>query len=132
MKRNMDVAVAVICDEKKRLLITKRAMGTAHGGLWEFPGGKVEADEHPQAALVREILEEVGLEIEESIALGRVQHHYNDISVVLHVYFTRRYKGHAYCKEKQIDLQWIRLDEINHYEFPEANHSIIQLVKNHL
>lgn len=125
----MKVAVAVIADEKQRLLVTRRSSHASHGGMWEFPGGKLEDDETPFAALVREIYEEVGLEVMHGDFLGEVHHAYPKHSVTLLVYYVTSFNGQAVSRETQTDLRWVDFDALSHLEFPAANVHIIDLIK---
>lgn len=125
----MKVAVAVIADEKQRLLVTRRSSHASHGGMWEFPGGKLEDDETPFAALVREIYEEVGLEVMQGDFLGEVHHAYPKHSVTLLVYYVTSFNGQAVSRETQTDLRWVDFDALSHLEFPAANVHIIDLIK---
>ena len=126
----MKVAVAVITDAKQRILITRRAQHASHGGLWEFPGGKLEGEELASFALVREIKEEVGLDVMAYDYLGEVCHTYNHHSVSLFVYHVHQYQGEASCCEAQMDLRWVDLDSLNNFQFPAANIEIIELIKD--
>ena len=124
----MRVAVAVILDDKQRILITRRPLDAPHGGMWEFPGGKLEDDETPLAALEREVKEEVGLNVISADFLGQINHTYAHHSVILLVYGVHTFHGHAVCCEKQMDLKWVGMENLDDYEFPEANQQIIALI----
>lgn len=118
-------AIAVIMDEQKRLLITQRAPHLSKGGYWEFPGGKLELNESPELALIREVYEEVGLEILSYDYLGDVHHAYDTYEVILYGYVVRQYRGVAQCCESQTGMRWVSLDELQDYNFPEANRQLI-------
>lgn len=122
------VAVAVIKDEQDRLLITQRAKDIPHGGLWEFPGGKVEPKETPYEALIREISEEVGLKIEQAEFLGEIYHTYPEKSVCLHIFQVLQHQGEAQCCDGQLDLCWVEQQQLRNFRFPEANQHIIELL----
>jgi len=124
----MRVAVAIIIDDQQRILITRRPLHAPHGGMWEFPGGKLEQDESATAALIREIKEEVALDIQDYDFLGEVQHTYTDRSVVLLVYCVRVFQGEAVAREKQMDLRWVAVNDLKDFEFPEANLEIMTLI----
>lgn len=124
----MKVAIAVIVDEQGRVLITQRPLNAQAGGLWEFPGGKVEQDESPLQALVREIKEEVGLEIVSADFLSEIHHDYGTHAVTLLVYQINQFHGKAMCCEQQLDLQWIEPQQLKHYAFPQANQAIISVI----
>ncbi|KTD08257.1 8-oxo-dGTP diphosphatase [Legionella jamestowniensis DSM 19215] len=124
----MKVAVAVILNQSGEVLITRRPSHVPHGGLWEFPGGKVEPDETPAEALVREIKEEVGLEILSFRFLEEITHAYSTKVVSLLIFVVRDYKGEPHCLESQMDLRWATISDLTTYEFPEANIKIFDLL----
>lgn len=121
------VAVGVIKNQEQKYLITKRPHTSHQGGLWEFPGGKLEPGESVQEALKREIFEEVGIDINRCIPLIRINHDYGDKIVLLDVWQIEEYHGHATGKEKQ-ELRWIDLSEFTQYSFPSANLPIIKAI----
>ena len=125
------MAVAVIFDEEQRLLITRRPWDKPYGGYWEFPGGKLEENEDPKTALARELQEEVGLEVIASQNLGDVLHDYADKQVHLIVFAVHQFIGVPVCLESQLDLRWVKHNELVDYQFPEANLEIIKLVNGH-
>ena len=125
----MRVAVAAIIDKQQRILITRRSLHAPNGGgMWEFPGGKLEGDETPVAALIREIKEEVDLDVQDCNFLGEINHTYPHHSVALLVYCVRVFQGEAVAREMQMDLRWVALNRLPDYEFPEANQQIIELI----
>lgn len=124
----MKVAVAVIIDNARRVLITRRALSASHGGYWEFPGGKVEAGELESQALIREIHEEVGLDIIDHQLIGEIKHQYAQKHVHLLIFMVTKFNGTASRLEGQMDLCWANLDELTNYQFPEANHQIIDMI----
>lgn len=126
----MKVAVAIIVDEENRVLITRRPLHAPHGGMWEFPGGKLEAEELPSSALIREIKEEVGIDILDYSFLGEVIHNYGTKTVNLLVFRVDHYQGNALCCESQMDLRWVSVGNLSNYEFPEANFKIIELIES--
>lgn len=128
----MKVAVAVITDEQHRVLITQRPYHRPHGGCWEFPGGKLEEDEPSEAALIREVREEVGLTINQYQCLGQVTHHYSDKTVTLIVFLVTGYIGTPICLEGQPGMKWMLWHELKPEHFPEANHKVMSLVARHL
>lgn len=124
----LKVAVAIIFDEQNRVLITQRSMQVDHAGLWEFPGGKLEEDELPASALVREIKEEVGIDALSYSFLGEVVHHYETKTVQLLIYVIDDYQGEARCCESQLALRWVSPKELGNFAFPAANFRVIELV----
>ena len=119
------VAVAVIVNDADEVCISLRHQDAHQGGLWEFPGGKVESDETVEQALSREIREELGLEILTSRALIRVKHDYGDKSVCLHVRKITGFRGTAAGLEGQ-QVKWVPVDHLADHDFPEANQAIIK------
>lgn len=128
----LKVAVAVISDAQRRVLITRRSLHASHGGIWEFPGGKLEKNELPTAALVREIKEEVDLDVIAYDYLGEINHTYKQQPISLLVYHVHHYQGEALCREEQMDMRWVDLEELQNFQFPAANIEIIELIKNKL
>ncbi|AWN74391.1 8-oxo-dGTP diphosphatase MutT [Legionella anisa] len=129
---NISVAVAVIVDEQQRILITQRPFHLPHGGCWEFPGGKLEVNEPPEAALIREIKEEIGIEVQHYKLLGEVKHQYSDKSVKLIIFLVSQYIGEPLCLEGQLAMKWVYQHELISEHFPEANREVIAMVQNHL
>ncbi|MDE0952814.1 MAG: 8-oxo-dGTP diphosphatase MutT [Halioglobus sp.] len=118
------VAVGVILDADNHVLITRRARDAHQGGLWEFPGGKVEAHETPLAALARELREELGIAIGRTSALLDIRHDYGDKTVLLDVHVVWEFTGVAQGLEGQ-PLAWVTPLELSDYAFPEANVPIV-------
>ena len=124
----LDVAVAVVFNRAGEVLIAQRPGHVHLGGLWEFPGGKVEANEGVDQALRRELLEEVGVDAAPSAPLISLRHDYPDRSVRLHVRIVRSFRGEARGLEGQ-PVRWVPLSELDRYPFPEANLAIIHALK---
>jgi len=122
------VAVAVIQDEQGRVLLSRRPEHAHQGGLWEFPGGKVEPGEGLSAALKREITEELGLDISAHSPLIRLTHHYPDKSVLLDVHRVTAFTGAPRGLEGQ-PLAWVGLDEIDAYPLPAADRPIVNALR---
>lgn len=123
------VAVAIITDAQQRILITRRSLDSSYGGMWEFPGGKLEKDELAAAALVREVKEEVGLNALAYNYLGEIQHTYKLQPISLLVYHIHQFDGEATRCEAQMDIRWESLTNLKEYDFPAANLEIIALIK---
>ena len=126
MSELIHVAAAAIFNESGKVLLALRDETQHQGGLWEFPGGKVEADEDVCSALARELNEELGIEIDISATkpLIQVPYHYPDKSVLLEVFRVSRFNGNAYGREGQ-PLKWVNLSELSSYQFPAANKPIV-------
>ena len=123
MAKRIHVAVGVIVQQGK-ILLAKRASHQHQGGLWEFPGGKVEEGENPRQALVRELEEELAIRAEEASPLLKIQHDYPEKSVILDVWKVTAYSGLARGNEGQ-PIVWVAVDQLDDYQFPEANQPII-------
>ncbi len=124
------IALGVLLNEN-RLLITKRKPDGLLGGLWELPGGKVQTGEIPSEACIREIKEEVNLEVEVGDFLTRINHAYTHFKIVVHVYACELYGGEIRLKGP-VDYRWIRASELHQYPFPAANHKIFRALKTKL
>lgn len=103
-------------------------MHVPHGGLWEFPGGKLEDNESLESALVREIKEEVGIEVHQYQYIGTIDYQYPDKSVQLIIYYVYEFSGIPDCLEGQMNMKWINRNDLHDYDFPEANKHIIDLL----
>lgn len=129
------VAVGVIFDNQKadQILIAKRPQHLHQGGLWEFPGGKVNEDETVDQALERELLEELGITVIQSQPLMQVQHNYSDKQVFLDIWTVTQYSGEARGLEGQ-QCQWVAMQQLlsaeSKYQFPEANKAILEKLKS--
>ncbi|MDP2506313.1 8-oxo-dGTP diphosphatase MutT [Oceanobacter sp. 3_MG-2023] len=130
------VAVAVICNPQQQILIAKRPDNKHQGGYWEFPGGKIEAGETTTAALIRELDEELGLQLEPAClsALIEVCFDYPDKSVRLDVYWvavTAAEALQAHGAEGQ-PITWVTARELLDYNFPAANQPILEATLHRL
>ncbi|AYM85459.1 MULTISPECIES: 8-oxo-dGTP diphosphatase MutT [Pseudoalteromonas] len=123
----VNVAVGVI-KKNNAIFICKRADEQHQGGLWEFPGGKVEAGESVFAALKRELSEEVGITIHSSSQLMVIEHDYGDKCVKLDIHVVSNFSGEAHGAEGQ-PSEWVAINELSNYEFPAANAEIIEKIQ---
>ena len=125
MKSVLVVAVALI-DPDGRILLCKRPEGKSLAGLWEFPGGKVEAGERPEQALIRELKEELGINVEESCLapLTFASHAYEDFHLLMPLYVCRRWKGIAQGLEGQA-IKWVHAKSLRDYPMPPADLPLI-------
>jgi len=121
------VAVAVIYNGQGEILIQQRAADTHQGGVWEFPGGKVEAHETVEQALEREIREELGINIVASRPLITISHDYGDRHVGLEVYCVNEWQGQVQSMEQQ-PLQWVVPGSLNEYRMPAADKPIVSAI----
>lgn len=125
-KKVVNVAVGVV-EHQGKILVAKRASAQHQGGLWEFPGGKIEQGETVFAALKRELLEEVDIEIANSSPLINIEHDYGDKCVALHVLHVTEFSGEAKGLEGQ-PVAWVDKTKLAELEFPEANKAIITAI----
>jgi len=119
------IAVAVIRDEQGRLLIAKRHEFQDQGGLWEFPGGKLNQGEHVIDALQREILEETKLQLKYFRPLLKVEHTYPNKTVLLDVWLAGGVESKNAIGREGQELKWVLASELAEFSFPAANHQII-------
>lgn len=120
------VVAAALIDQDNRILITQRPDGKHLAGLWEFPGGKVEHGERPEQSLIRELKEEIGVEVEEDCIapLTFASHAYPDFHLLMPLYVCRKWKGIAVGRETQ-KLKWIFPKELRNYPLPPADVPLI-------
>lgn len=125
MKLTLVVACALI-DADNRVLIAQRPQGKALAGLWEFPGGKVEPGERPEATLIRELREEIGIEVNEACLapLTFASHAYDDFHLLMPLYICRRWQGDVVAREGQ-QLKWVRANSLRDYPMPPADLPLI-------
>ena len=116
------VAAVALVDADGRVLIAQRPEGKAMAGLWEFPGGKVEPGERPELALIRELREELGLDVAESCLapMTFASHSYPDFHLLMPLYVCRRWNGTARPLEGQT-LAWVRPGALRDYPMPPAD-----------
>src|ERR1700759_4200040 len=125
IKLTLVVACALI-DADKRVLIAQRPPGKALAGLWEFPGGKLEPGERPEAALIRELPEEIGINVAEPFLapLTFSSYAYETFHLLMPLYICRRWEGQARAREGQT-LAWVRPNKLRDYEMPPADIPLI-------
>jgi 8-oxo-dGTP diphosphatase len=125
MKLLLVAAVALI-DHDSRVLIAQRPQGKTLAGLWEFPGGKVELDERPEAALIRELHEELGIAVEDSCLapFTFASFAYPDFHLLMPLYLCRRWKGFVTARENQA-LKWVFPKDLRAYPMPPADAPLI-------
>jgi 8-oxo-dGTP diphosphatase len=121
------VAVGVVFNTHGQVLVALRPDHVAQGGLWEFPGGKVEVGESVQTALTRELYEEVGITVQSAQPLLQVPHHYPQRKVLLDVWKITAFQGEAYGREGQL-IQWIFPAQLTQLAIPAANLAVVEAV----
>ena len=116
------VVACSLIDIDGRILLAKRPDNAQMGGLWEFPGGKIEPDETPETALVRELNEELGIDTHESCLapLSFSSHQYPEFQILLLLYICRKWNGSSRALSAS-ELKWVFPNDLRKYEMPEAN-----------
>jgi len=132
MKTLLVSAVALI-DADGRVLLAQRPEGKSMAGLWEFPGGKIETGETPEAALIRELHEELGIDTWESCLapLTFASHAYDDFHLLMPLFACRKWKGTPHPKEGQA-LKWVRANALRDYPMPPADVPLISILRDWL
>jgi 8-oxo-dGTP diphosphatase len=125
MKLLLVVACALV-DADNRVLIAQRPEGKQLAGLWEFPGGKLDAGERPEAALIRELREELGIDVKEPCLapLTFASHAYDDFHLLMPLYVCRRWEGAVASREGQA-LKWVRAGKLRDWPMPPADEPLI-------
>ena len=132
MKLLLVAAIALI-DKDGRVLIAQRPAGKSMAGMWEFPGGKVEDGETPEAALIRELHEELGLETWSSCLapLTFACHSYPDFHLIMPLFACRKWDGIPIAREGQT-LAWVRPEKLRDYPMPPADIPLIPILRDWL
>ena len=132
-KRITLVVACALVDEDNRVLIAKRPKGRHMAGLWEFPGGKVEADERPEEALIRELAEELGIDVTESCLapLSFASHAYDGFHLLMPLFVCRQWDGEVEAREGQ-ELAWVRPNRLNGYDMPPADEPLKAMLRDML
>ena len=119
------VAVALV-DADRRVLIAQRPEGKALAGLWEFPGGKLEAGETPEQALIRELEEELGIATKSACLapLSFASHSYESFHLLMPLYVCRKWQGTPVAREHAA-LKWVRPRDLRDYPMPPADEPLI-------
>ncbi|MEM1317665.1 MAG: 8-oxo-dGTP diphosphatase MutT [Pseudomonadota bacterium] len=125
-KRLVLVVACALIDADNRILLAQRPEGKSMAGLWEFPGGKVEAGEIPEEALIRELKEELGVETKRACLapLTFASHEYDDFHLLMPLYICRKWWGQPESREAQT-LKWVRPLKLRDYPMPEADLPLI-------
>jgi len=123
------VVAAALVDSDGRVLIAQRPEGKSMAGLWEFPGGKIEADERPEDALIRELKEELGIAVKEACLapFTFASHTYGAFHLLMPLYVCRRWQGSVSGREGQ-KLAWVRPHQLKEYPMPPADEPLIPML----
>jgi len=127
------VAACALLDRDHRILLARRPEGKAFAGLWEFPGGKVQAAETPEDALIRELKEELGIEVSAACLapFSFASHRYAHFHLLMPLYLCRRWNGAPKPREGQT-LAWVRPERLADYPMPPADRPLIPLLRDFL
>ena len=127
------VSTVALIDPDGRVLLAQRPEGKSLAGLWEFPGGKVDPGETPEAALIRELREELGIETKASCLapLTFASHSYDDFHLLMPLFACRRWEGIATGREGQT-LAWVRPEKLRDYPMPPADIPLIPILRDWL
>lgn len=133
MTRVLLVSAVALIDADGRVLLAQRPAGKSLAGLWEFPGGKVEAGESPETALIRELHEELGIDTWHSCLapLTFASHAYADFHLLMPLFACRRWQGTPQSREGQA-LAWVRPHELKNYPMPPADLPLIPVLRDWL
>ena len=125
------VSAVALIDVDGRVLIAQRPEGKSMAGLWEFPGGKVEAGETPEEALIRELHEELGIETWQSCLapLTFASHSYDDFHLLMPLFACRKWQGTPMSQEGQA-LKWVRINQLRDYPMPPADEPLIAMLRD--
>jgi len=127
------VSAVALIDRDGRVLLAQRPEGKSMAGLWEFPGGKVEPGETPEAALIRELHEELGIDTWESCLapLTFASHAYEDFHLLMPLFACRKWQGDPHGREGQ-HLAWVRPQKLREYPMPPADLPLIPVLRDWL
>ncbi len=127
------VAAVALLDADNRVLLSRRPAGKHMAGLWEFPGGKIHDGETPEAALIREMNEELAIDTAESCLapLTFASHEYEDFHLLMPLYVCRKWKGIVTPTEGQ-ELKWVRKQALTDYPMPPADAPLIPILRDWL
>jgi 8-oxo-dGTP diphosphatase len=130
-RRRLLVSAVALVDADGRVLLARRPAGKPMAGLWEFPGGKVRDDETPEGALIRELREELGIDVAESCLapLTFASHRYPDFDLLMPLYVCRRWNGQPTPLEGQ-ELTWVRASRLGDYPMPPADRPLVAMLQD--
>ena len=125
------VVAAALVDSDGRVLIAKRPQGKSLAGLWEFPGGKLEAGETPEACLIRELDEELGIQVSQACLAPFVfaSHGYDSFHLLMPLYLCRRWEGSARAREHEA-IAWVKPSRLSDYPMPPADAPLVAWLRD--
>ena len=125
------VAAAVLVDTDNRVLLARRPKGKDMGGLWEFPGGKIKEGESPERAVIRELKEELDIDVTASCLapITFASHRYNEFHLLMPLFACRVWKGNLGPMENQ-ELKWVKPNRLVDYPMPPADFPIIAVIRD--
>ncbi len=125
------VSAVALVDDDNRILIAQRPEGKSMAGLWEFPGGKVEVGESPEAALIRELKEELSIDVTEACLapFTFASHGYEKFHLLMPLYVCRRWNGTPIPAEGQV-LKWVLANQLKEYPMPPADIPLIAMLRD--
>jgi 8-oxo-dGTP diphosphatase len=130
MVKPLEIAAGIIRNvENNQIFITQRPKNSYLAGCWEFPGGKIEANETAEEGLFRELQEEIGIDIQRPVLLETLTYQYPEKTLTLHFFIVECWTGDAYGKEGQA-AKWLHISALHADDFPAANRPIVELIKN--
>jgi len=129
--RLLIVVACALVDVDNRVLIAKRPEGKAMAGLWEFPGGKIEPGERPEDALIRELHEELSIDVTQACLapLAFASHAYDNFHLLMPLYVCRRWGGRVVPREGQ-EIAWVRANRLKGYPMPPADDPLIPILRD--
>jgi 8-oxo-dGTP diphosphatase len=131
------VAAVALLDQSGQVLLQRRRLGAVHGGLWEFPGGKVEPGESPETAALRELEEELGVMLDPqallplSFASGPVADSHSRQALVILLYSCRSWHGVPHCREGE-EIRWFAPDAVSELEMPPLDYPLARALRSSL
>ena len=125
------VVAAALLDPDNRILLAQRPEGKSMAGLWEFPGGKIEPGESPENALIRELGEELGIDITPACLapFTVASHRYDDFHLMMPLYICRKWHGTITPREGQ-QIAWVRANKLRSYQMPPADVPLIAMLQD--
>ena len=127
--KQLQIAVGIIRNQQKEIFITQRAADAHMANKWEFPGGKIEAGESPDRALIRELQEETGITVQKAELFETLEYQFPDRHISLWFYLVEQWEGEPWGKEGQPG-RWVAQHQLIADEFPPANEPVIQKLLN--